>query len=66
MMPINSLSTATMSWKQAATQGVGPSARWGHAACNIGTRLYVHGGHDGQRMLSDLFVLDTGALRHSL
>ena len=36
-----------------------------HATFVVGTRLYVHGGHDGVKWLADLHVLDTERLEWS-
>ena len=45
----------------AAPAAVWPCPRSNHAACAVGTTLYIHGGYDGATWLSDLYVLDTAA-----
>jgi hypothetical protein len=46
--------------------GVTPSARNNHATFTVGTRLYVHGGHDGSKWLADLHCLDTEKMEWSV
>jgi hypothetical protein len=64
------LNTETMEWScppQPPSGGGGgggggsstPSARNNHATFVYGSKLYVHGGHDGVKWLGDLHVYDT-------
>jgi hypothetical protein len=54
-------SAGTWVWSKATPQGSLPCSRWGHTTASVGSRLYLHGGHDGQHMLTDLWCLDMGA-----
>ncbi|KAL6062754.1 SAM domain (Sterile alpha motif) domain containing protein [Balamuthia mandrillaris] len=57
------LDTGTMAWSRPVTKGAAPVARWGHTATLIGTnQIFIFGGHDGTRMLNDLFVLNTDTM----
>lgn len=48
-----------MEWFVPLTTGTAPSARNNHATFVVGSRLFIHGGHDGNRWLADMYVLDT-------
>lgn len=56
------LDTALLSWSRPYVNGTPPSPRVGHAACVLGTRMYVLGGAAHGFAFKDLFVLDTAAL----
>eukprot|EP00002_Diphylleia_rotans_P009476 TRINITY_DN1974_c0_g1_i2.p1 TRINITY_DN1974_c0_g1~~TRINITY_DN1974_c0_g1_i2.p1 ORF type:complete len:458 (-),score=48.99 TRINITY_DN1974_c0_g1_i2:185-1558(-) len=57
------LDVNTMTWSTIESIGQSPSARYAHAACSLGdNRMVIHGGHDGEKWLDDLVVLElTGA-----
>lgn len=41
-----------------------PDARWGHAACLVGSRWYIHGGYDSNAFyLNDLWCFDFTTMR---
>ncbi|KAG1700315.1 hypothetical protein DVH05_012116 [Phytophthora capsici] len=48
----------TKRWEHVAAQGVGPSPRWKHSSCSVGSVVYVHGGRDADHVFGDLFSLD--------
>ncbi|KAK1947897.1 tRNA wybutosine-synthesizing protein 2/3/4 [Phytophthora citrophthora] len=48
----------TKRWEQITAQGVGPSPRWKHCSCTVGSVIYVHGGRDAEQVFGDLFALD--------
>ncbi len=52
-------------WHIPTIQGESPSSRNNHATCVVGSKLYVHGGHDGGRWLPDLWCLDTEHMQWS-
>ncbi|KAH3759892.1 rab9 effector protein with kelch motifs [Pelomyxa schiedti] len=60
-----SFSIGKRSWTQFSVPG-GPCARYGHTSCLIGKQMYVYGGNDGTRKLSDIWALDTTTLKWSL
>ncbi len=57
---------ATSAWKRQLPKGPAPRARSGHAACAVGTKLYVHGGlavvSGVPAALDDLWVLDVAKM----
>lgn len=53
----NSLSAKRM-WTPVTAPGPGP--RFAHTACTIGKIMYVYGGTDGSKRLSELWAFDTG------
>ncbi|KAL3666577.1 hypothetical protein V7S43_008204 [Phytophthora oleae] len=52
------LDLETKRWEKIAAQGVGPSPRWKHCSCAVGSVVYVHGGRDAEHVFGDLFALD--------
>ena len=54
-------------WQKLVAHGEAPPPRIGHAQAAVGTRLYVMGGRQGEKMdeapLSDLFCFDTATSR---
>ncbi|KAG7393676.1 tRNA methyltransferase tyw3 [Phytophthora pseudosyringae] len=48
----------TKQWEKIVPQGVGPSPRWKHCSCAVGSVLYVFGGRDAEQVFGDLFSLD--------
>lgn len=63
---VNLLGTVTNTWSVPQTTGDAPSAREGHSAAVIGTRMYIFGGcgkaNDGSddSYFNDLHYLETG------
>jgi len=55
----------TMTWMQPALSGTLPQARNAHTMTVIGTKLYLFGGHSGNKHLTDLHVFDTQRLQWS-
>jgi hypothetical protein len=52
---------ATMTWASLEAVGQIPTARYAHAASPLGDAMMViHGGHDGEKWLDDLVVLEIG------
>ncbi|GMF32760.1 unnamed protein product [Phytophthora fragariaefolia] len=49
-------------WEKITPLGVGPSPRWKHCSCAVGSVVYVHGGRDADQVFGDLYALD---LAHS-
>lgn len=45
-------------WSQPEISGTPPCPRAAHACCSIGSRMYLFGGNDGQRLYDDLHVLE--------
>jgi hypothetical protein len=56
------LTVPDLSWSVPVTKGITPSARNNHSTFVHGSRLYIHGGHDGRRWLADFWCLDTESL----
>lgn len=54
-----------MEWSVPAATGTPPSTRNNHATFVHGSRLFVHGGHDGSAWLGDLHCLDTTTMTWS-
>lgn len=55
-----------MSWSRPIIKGTPPSARWGHTCSCLGDgRLLVFGGHDGNKMLNDIHILDSNNMTWS-
>ncbi len=56
----------TMTWYCPKVGGTPPSPRFGHTANLVNgkydksRKIYIFGGHDGRRSLSDIHVFDTG------
>ncbi|CAI5704989.1 unnamed protein product [Peronospora effusa] len=48
----------TKQWTKIIAQGVGPSPRWKHCSCAVGSVVYVYGGRDAEQVFGDLFALD--------
>ncbi|CAI5729392.1 unnamed protein product [Peronospora destructor] len=48
----------TKQWAKIVAQGVGPSPRWKHCSCAVGSVVYVYGGRDAEQVFGDLFALD--------
>ncbi|VFQ74990.1 unnamed protein product [Cuscuta campestris] len=48
-------------WSEPATKGAVPMPRDSHSCTTVGDNLYVFGGTDGTRPLSDLHILDTSS-----
>ena len=48
-----------MFWTEPTPNGVTPTARVGHAAALVGTKVFIFGGHDGKTCLNDVHVLVT-------
>ncbi len=64
------LSSSVLSWTRVATSGSAPTPRYGHAACLVGSRMYVYGGFESISAIhspSDrtLYYLDLGMFRDS-
>lgn len=60
------LDTETMMWEHPAVTETTPTGRQRHTACVVGNKkLFVLGGFDGFRWLTDLHVLDVGKLEES-
>ena len=63
-----SFSLSSRAWSKCATQGPGPSARWGLTASAVGSKIFVWGGQSSTpsaattKTLTDMFVLDTNTL----
>ncbi|KAM4665203.1 rab9 effector protein with kelch motifs isoform 2-T2 [Discoglossus pictus] len=55
--------SATMTWTQPQTTGDAPKPRHGHALAAIGSKLYVHGGMEGEAFFSDMFCIDTDVMK---
>lgn len=47
----------SMFWTEPSVNGVPPSARVGHTATLVGTKVFFFGGHDGKTCLNDVHVL---------
>ena len=43
-----------------------PSARNNHSTAVVDQKLMVHGGHDGNKWLADMYVLDTTVAQDSM
>jgi hypothetical protein len=59
---LHTLDVDTMEWSvhtHTPAHGAVPSTRNNHATFVYGSKLYVHGGHDGLKWLADLHCLDT-------
>ncbi|RLN06724.1 hypothetical protein BBO99_00001091 [Phytophthora kernoviae] len=49
----------TKQWEKLAPCGeVGPSPRWKHCSCAVGSVMYVYGGRNEKQVFGDLFALD--------
>ena len=48
-----------MTWRRPAIAGATPQARNAHTMTHLAGRLYLFGGHSGNKHLRDLHVLDT-------
>ncbi|KAE8878156.1 hypothetical protein PF005_g22358 [Phytophthora fragariae] len=55
---IYALDLESKQWEKIAPQGVGPSPRWKHCSCAVGSVVYVHGGRDAEQVFGDLYALD--------
>ncbi len=52
-------SCTPMAWHKPAATGRGPSPRYGHGSCVMGTKMYIFGGKgDGGQVFNDLWELD--------
>ena len=63
--PLNDIfvyNIATNTWYECPSLPNSPNPRNNHATAVADGRIYVHGGHDGDRWLSDMFVLDASIL----
>lgn len=57
---ISILNIETMTWENTRVLGNIPSARWGHCAVALGTRMFILGGINTKEFLpSEVFVLET-------
>jgi len=57
---ISILNIETLTWENVRVLGTVPSARWGHCAVSLGTRMFVFGGINTKEFLpSEVFVLET-------
>lgn len=55
----------TRRWTTVATAGACFSARKTHAVGRVGTRVFLFGGHDGNRWMGDLHILDLSGIIRS-
>lgn len=60
------LNVDTLEWSAPVCYGTPPPTRNNHATFVHGTKIYIHGGHDGTAWLSDFHVLDTESLTYSI
>eukprot|EP00743_Colponemidia_sp_Colp-15_P006964 GILK01007515.1.p1 GENE.GILK01007515.1~~GILK01007515.1.p1 ORF type:complete len:519 (+),score=68.21 GILK01007515.1:65-1558(+) len=60
---LHNLEIETMVWSEPQVDcRLIPACRNNHTTAVVGTRLFIHGGHDGSKWLADLYILDTVAL----
>merc|ERR1712093_497929 len=60
------LDTAELKWLHPAECENAPAGRQRHSAALVGSKkLYIFGGFDGNKWLSDLYVLDVGRLEEN-
>ncbi|RYG45647.1 hypothetical protein EON67_10380 [archaeon] len=60
---VHVLNVDTLEWSTVSTySGTAPSTRNNHATFVYGTKLFIHGGHDGMHWLDDMHVLETAEL----
>ncbi|ETN07332.1 hypothetical protein PPTG_13625 [Phytophthora nicotianae INRA-310] len=45
-------------WEKIVSQGAGPSPRWKHCSCAVGSVVYIYGGRSAEQVFGDLFALD--------
>jgi leucine-zipper-like transcriptional regulator 1 len=57
---VHVLSLSKMEWFVPRILGDPPTPRNNHATFVVGSKLFVHGGHDGSDWLSDMYVLEVG------
>eukprot|EP00744_Colponema_vietnamica_P003773 GILI01005726.1.p1 GENE.GILI01005726.1~~GILI01005726.1.p1 ORF type:complete len:497 (+),score=112.38 GILI01005726.1:197-1687(+) len=56
------LDVETLIWSEPPVDSkTAPACRNNHTTAVVGTRLFVHGGHDGSKWLADLHILDTNS-----
>jgi N-acetylneuraminic acid mutarotase len=55
----------TMTWIQPRVSGVAPLARNAQTMTVVGTKLFLFGGHSGNKHLRDLHILDTETMTWS-
>lgn len=52
------MDTETLVWSEPEKKGQIPDCRNNHTTVVVGNKLFVQGGHDGSKWLSDLHVLE--------
>lgn len=50
-------------WSQPETQGRKPPARLGHIIVAVDSKIYIHGGMNGNKFHNDMYSLDSGSLK---
>ncbi|CAN6218978.1 unnamed protein product [Urochloa humidicola] len=61
---MNIFDTKSKQWRMlTAAAGEWPCARHSHSLLSYGSKLFMFGGHDGQRALKDFYSFDTTTLR---
>eukprot|EP01041_Mallomonas_annulata_P013604 gene13604-28896_t len=56
---IQVLDTHSMVWSGSVNRGKKPTRHvYNHAACTVGSTLYLFGGYDGQQSVADLYVIE--------
>ena len=48
-----------MIWNQPETIGTIPAKRNNHTTAVVGSKIFLHGGHDGSNWMDDLHILNT-------
>jgi len=63
---LHCLDIITMEWSVPMTTGMTPSTRNNHSTFVHGSRLYIHGGHDGVKWLADFHCLELDRMEWSV
>ena len=46
-----------LTWEKPDVKGNPPKARYGHASCSVGNKIFYYGGRDASDFFADLFIL---------
>uniref|UniRef100_A0A672K1B9 Rab9 effector protein with kelch motifs n=1 Tax=Sinocyclocheilus grahami TaxID=75366 RepID=A0A672K1B9_SINGR len=60
---IHVFDTVSVTWLQPESKGTPPAPRHGHVITAVGSNIYIHGGMAGEKIHSDMFLLNTETMK---